>query len=356
MRVHVMDLDIGDRLSTDTFNSYGLHVLSRGTLLRSQEISKLLLHQIEYVDIEPKAQPIQQVEPESLLTDQDVLTDETFRLLKPIYEDSITGTKSLFKEALATGVINDKIVQDTFIPFTNHVKDQRDIVDLLLMLNQQNDYTIQHSIQVGILSFFIAVWMGYDETESELIGKAGYLHDIGKCRLSDEILNKPGKLTDQEFRTMTQHTIHGYEIIRNSTYPYSSAVVALQHHERMDGSGYPFHLQGTNIHPYAKIVAVADVYCAMITDRIYQTKRDLLTVLKELHEMSFTKLDPTVTHIFILQMIPNFIGKKVRLKNGEFGRIVMTNTSNFFRPLIQINEQFIDLSLDSSLEIEEIYM
>jgi HD-GYP domain-containing protein (c-di-GMP phosphodiesterase class II) len=94
----------------------------------------------------------------------------------------------------------------------------------------------------------------------------------------------------------------------------------------------------------------------MITERIYQTKRDLLTVLKELHEMSFTKLDPTVTHIFISQMIPNFIGKKVLLHNGELGKIILTNNSDYFRPLIQVKDQFVDLSLDRSLEIQEIYM
>ncbi|WP_314591728.1 HD-GYP domain-containing protein [Paenibacillus terrigena] len=350
MRVHVMDLGIGDRLKNDTFNSYGLHVLSRGTVLSSQEISKLILHQVEYVDVEPS----EPVEPATPLLN--TLTVDSLQSIKPLFDHSILGTSTLFEEALENGYINDEIVQDTFIPLTNEIKDQRDVVNLLLMLNGKNDYTLQHSIQVGLLSYFIATWMGYAEEEAQLIGKAGYLHDIGKCRIDDAILYKPGRLNDYEFRMMTQHTIHGYEIIRNSIYPYSIAIVALQHHERMDGSGYPYHLLGSNIHPYSKIVGIADVYCAMITDRIYQQKRDLMSVLKELHEMSFAKLDPTITHIFISHMIPNFIGKNVLLNSGETGKIVMTNNSDYFRPLIHLNDRFVDLSMDHSLEITEIYM
>lgn len=349
MRVHVTELNIGDRVQHDTFNSYGLHVLSKGTLLRAQDISKLLLHQVEYVDIEAQ-------DTQSFLNQFDTLSEETYQLIKPYYDQAVEGMEMIFSEAAYTGRVKDQYLQESILPLTEHVKGQKDVVDLLLLLNNKDDYTYQHSIQVGMLSYYCAIWMGYPEEEALVIGKAGYLHDIGKCRIESQILNKPEKLTDHEFTEVAQHTIFGYEIIRNSLYQYSMAIVALQHHERLDGSGYPFRLLENNIHPYAKIVAVADVYSAMITSRAYQVKKDLLTVLQELYRLSFTQLDPTTTHTFISHMLPNFIGKKVLLHTGEIGKIVMTNKTDYFRPLVQVGERFIDLAVERAIGIQEVYM
>jgi HD-GYP domain-containing protein (c-di-GMP phosphodiesterase class II) len=155
---------------------------------------------------------------------------------------------------------------------------------------------------------------------------------------------------------MKAHTTLGHSIITNSI-PNANDVsmVALHHHERLDGSGYPNGISGSEIHPMAKIVAVADVYSAMISSRVYQKKKDLLFVLREIHKLSFTQLDPTIVLTFIQRMSPNFIGKKLILRTGEIGTIIMNNPSDPFRPLIQVDDKFIDLSKDHSLEIETIF-
>jgi HD-GYP domain-containing protein (c-di-GMP phosphodiesterase class II) len=105
----------------------------------------------------------------------------------------------------------------------------------------------------------------------------------------------------------------------------------------------------------AKIVAIADVYSAMISSRVYREKRDLLHVLRDMHELSFQELDPDFTHTFIRHMIPNFIGKRVDLTSGESGIIVMTHPTDFFRPLVQVGEQFIDLSVNRKIEITQVH-
>lgn len=349
MRVHVMDLNIGDSLLIDTFNSYGLHLLSSGTKLREQDISKLLRHQVTYVDVAPKQEDIP-------FNDYNVLTEESFRHLRPLYDQAIKGTEQLFAEAQSSGRVNDRIVQESFVPITKYLKEQRDVVELLLVLNRKDDYTYQHSIQTGILSYHIATWIGYSEAEALLIGTAGYLHDIGKCRIDPELLSKQEELTDEEQQLLAKHTNYGYEIIHKSGYPYPIALAALQHHERMDGSGYPFQLSGTNIHPYTRIITVADIYSGMISNRPHHIKQDLLTVLQYLFELSFSKLDAPIAHTFISHMLPNFIGKNVLLHTGEVGKIIMNNNTDYFRPLIQVEDRFIDLSAERSLEIEEIYM
>ncbi|MFC4776345.1 HD-GYP domain-containing protein [Paenibacillus sp. GCM10023252] len=352
MRVHVTDLQNGDRLTNDTFNGYGLHVLSKGTILHSNEISKLFQHQIDYVDIEG---PTSEAESESRTLESSV-NPKWLPAVQPSYENAVKGFETLFNNATAAGAISDEEVTRAFQPLVDNFQMERDVVSMLLLLNTADDYTYQHSVQVGMLAYYLASWLGYSKEESIHIGKTGYLHDIGKSRISEAILNKPDRLTDEEFEEVKKHTIYGHEIIEQSFGDPTLALAALQHHERNDGTGYPQGLTGERIHPISKIISVVDIYSAMISERVYQKKRDLLFVLKELHKLSFDQLDPFTTHTFIKHMIPNFIGKRVELVSGEVGVIVMTHPTEFFRPLVKIDEQFIDLTLERQYEIKHVQL
>ncbi|MBW5447784.1 HD domain-containing protein [Cohnella sp. CFH 77786] len=347
MRVHVTDLQPGDRLSQDTFTGFGLLVLSKGAVLNEHAVSRLYLHRIEYVEIEPRFS-------DTLLSP--IESDLINPLLRPMYQEAVTGIENIFGKALEEGKVHEEDLKESFQPLVDNFKAERDVVSLLLLLNSQDDYTYQHSVQVGMLSYYIARWLGWDETHSVHAGKAGFLHDIGKCRIPDAILNKPGKLSREEYAEIQNHSKYGYEILENSFNDRVLSLAALQHHERMDGTGYPNRLSGESIHPVSKIVAVADTYSAMISSRVYQEKRDLLVVLKELHRVSFRELDPEVTFTFIRHMIPNFIGKKVELSGGVTGTIVMNHPTDFFHPLIRTGNEFIDLSVDPRYEILQVYL
>ncbi|PWW01154.1 putative nucleotidyltransferase with HDIG domain [Paenibacillus cellulosilyticus] len=357
MRVHVTDLRDGDLLTSDTFNNYGLHVLSKDTHLSNKEISMLFQHQIDYVDIEVRAseRPVLSAAGHSRTIETSV-SPKWMPTVKPIYEDTVKGFKSLFEQAINEGTIEEKAVKATFQPLVDNFKMERDVVSMLLLLNTRDDYTYQHSVQVGMLSFYLASWLGYSQEEAVDIGQAGFLHDIGKCRIDGSILNKPGRLTEEEFDEIKRHPQYGHDIIKNSMSNEMAALVAAQHHERNDGSGYPLGLKDEEIHPVAKIVAVVDVYSAMISMRVYREKRDLLHVLREIYRMSFKELDANTAHTFIKHMIPNFIGKRAILDNGQSGIIVMTHPTEFFRPLIQIDEQFVDLTVERGIEVQEILL
>ncbi|MCM3631194.1 HD-GYP domain-containing protein [Paenibacillus glycanilyticus] len=352
MRLHISDLKEGDILLKDTFNGYGLHVLSQGTILQQKDIAKLFQHQVDYVDIEDRRTTEQPVH----RTLETTVNPKWLPNVRPDYENAVKGFQDLFQKATGGGVLKQDEVAAAFQPLLKNFQMERDVVSMLLLLNTADDYTYQHSVQVGMLSYYLASWLGYTELEALEISKAGYLHDIGKSRIPSSILNKPAKLTDQEFEEVKKHTIYGHEIILQSfeDMPDIVAVSALQHHERNDGSGYPHGLRGDEIHPVAKLIAVVDIYSAMISERVYKKKRDLFFVLKELYKMSFNELDAQTTHTFIKHMIPNFIGKKAVLESGEVGNIVMTHPTEFFRPLIQVGERFIDLTIDREYEIKEI--
>ncbi|WNR43389.1 HD-GYP domain-containing protein [Paenibacillus roseipurpureus] len=347
MRVHVLQLIVGDKLISDSYNSVGLHLLSSGTVLDAGDITMLNRHSVDYVDIAPRVSEIEKVVEEAPVRQANMLQIDLFN-------SAVDGIKELFDTVQKGGVLQNENVESAFNPLIGSIKEENDVVSLLLSLNSDDDYTLQHSVQVGMLSYYIAKWMNKSEKEALIIGKAGYLHDIGKCKISLDILNKPGKLTRDEFEEVQKHTIYGYDMIKKQLKDDTLALVALQHHERMDGTGYPLRKFGNDIHSYSRIIAVADIYSAMISSRVYQQRRDLLYVLKELHRMSFGQLDPKITQVFIRNMIPNFIGKKVFLSDGREGTIIMTNPTDFFRPLININGQFLDMSQLANVEITTI--
>jgi putative nucleotidyltransferase with HDIG domain len=349
MRINVTDLRVNDCLAEDVFNRFGLLVLSKGTVVTEHEIYRLQQHRIESVEIHHRVN-------ESVMHTSENTFDQIQETILPKYEQAVAGVVNIFEKALTTGEVLEVDVQHSFQPLLDNCKQERDIVSLLLLLNNQDDYTYQHSVQVGMLSYYIAKWLDWDDERALFAGKAGFLHDIGKCRIPDSILNKPGKLTKSEFEEIKKHTQYGYEILRKSPTTEALALPALQHHERMDGSGYPYGLKGEQIDPTSRIVMIADIFCAMIFPRVYQAKRDMLSVLKELHRCSFGELEPVATHKLIQHFMPNFIGKTVTLTGGITGTIVMNHATEYFRPLVRTADGFIDLNTSRSFEITELFI
>lgn len=373
MRVHILQVMDGDINATDIFNPYGVKIISAGTVIKEHHIDILIRNNIDMLDILEQRNSQFEVEVVSQINENDAVQEivplNTVQLesqqavsssfdveFYPEYKEALRTTNQIFEYALNTGKISHETVENTVTPLLEHFHKERDVVSLLLQLNNDDDYTCQHSLQVCMLSYYLSLWLGYTTDESLRIGKAGYLHDIGKCRIDRAILNKPAKLSKEEFETIKTHTTIGEEIIKANYTDDWLSISALQHHERMDGTGYPHGVSGNDIHPIAKIIAVADVYSAMISTRVYRDKKDLFSVLHEMYVMSFNQLDPHITHTFIRQMLPNFLHKRVKLNDGRTGTIVMNHATEFFKPLVKIDEEFIDLSMIRQVEIAHVYM
>ncbi|SET13527.1 HD-GYP domain-containing protein [Paenibacillus sp. NFR01] len=344
MKVHVTDLKPGDRLQSDTFNPTGLHALSRGTVLRREDIQNLIRIKVEHVNIELRDMT------------QALNGDIEDHGLHDDFDAAILNYESIFMEALRTGHFTISLVDDTLRPLMAKLETQKDIVSLLLLLDRDDIDTYHHSLQVGLLSYYLALWLGYPPEERFRISRAGYLHDIGKSQVPLSILNKLGPLDDAEERELKRHTSYGYEIIYSSMEDESAALVALQHHEWADGTGYPHKLRSTELHPYTEIVTVANIYMGLITSRLTRPKQGLHTVLRMVHEMGFGKLSGNVVQALTSRLLPGFVGRKVQLSSGEHGVIVMNNALDPFKPLVQVNDLFLDLSRERSLTVEEVYI
>lgn len=348
MKTHVMELQEGDRLKTDVFNRAGLHVLPKGTSIHTEEIALLIRQSIDYVDIEQRegeaASPA--VDPKSF----------TQRLRDNFYF-TIKGYQSIFLEALTTGKFNQNMVDQHLVPMLEVLDRNKDVVSLLIAFTEDDVNVYNHSLQVGLLSYYIATWLGYSPDECYEISKAGYLHDIGKSQVRQSLRNRDHELTGEEQEEMKRHTTYGYEIIRKSTGEDITALVALQHHEHEDGSGYPGGLRKEKIHPYAEIVAVANAYIGLSSPEGSRERQDLLTVLRKIYELGFGKLNEKAVQALTRNLLPNFIGKKARLSNGETVTIVWNNPADIFKPLVQIDEErFRDLSRERSIELEQVFI
>jgi PAS domain S-box-containing protein/putative nucleotidyltransferase with HDIG domain len=168
-------------------------------------------------------------------------------------------------------------------------------VEVATTLSEMRDpYTAGHEKRVALIAVGIATELGYDEQRIEGLQIAGYLHDVGKIMIPSEILSKPGKLTAAEYALIKGHAQASYDVLKNVDFPWAIADMVLQHHERIDGSGYPQGLKGDAILPEAKILAVADVVEAMGSHRPYRPGLGIDRALQEIERGRGTAYDPVV--------------------------------------------------------------
>ncbi|MFD2880941.1 HD-GYP domain-containing protein [Paenibacillus rhizoplanae] len=227
---------------------------------------------------------------------------------RPPYQKMVNSTVDLSKELFESYRISRKIpladIRKDVLPVIQEISRNPDIFALFHSVQGKDDYTYQHNIGVAVLSTLIGRWLEMSEAELSVLSMAATLHDIGKLKIPSELLNKPGKLTDEEFTQVKKHTVYGYEILKETTGANSRiALVALQHHERNDGKGYPLGLTDEQIDPYSKIVAVADIFFhAMSSKRPYHEPMPFHMIVDQMRRGSFGALDPHIVTVFFWRM------------------------------------------------------
>lgn len=218
-----------------------------------------------------------------------------------------------------------------------------------------DEYLVRHSVNVSVLSSMMGKWLNFSQKDITLLTYASLLHDIGKTKLPQKILNKTSKLTKDEFDIVKKHPIIAYEIIKKIPYMDSSVSLAvLMHHERIDGSGYPLGLRSSNISNFGKIVGIADMYDAMTSNKVYAKKVSAFKALDIMQKEHIDKLDPVYLNVFIQRISDYFTGEMVKLNNNSIGKIIKMDLNNISKPLILVKEEFIDLKEREDLLIEDI--
>ena len=216
-----------------------------------------------------------------------------------------------------------------------HAIDHNDALAVdISALKTSDEYTFKHSVDVATISMIIARNLGMSSKDVYNIGIAGLLHDMGKSKIPSEILNKPARLTDEEFAIMKQHSELGYNILKaKKEFLGAISLAVLQHHEKMNGTGYPFGYASDKIVPYAKILSIADVYDALVTERPYKKSFSQRTAVEMIMSMT-AELDITAMRSFMESVILYPVDTTVSLSNGEQARVVENKPNAVLRPTV----------------------
>lgn len=226
----------------------------------------------------------------------------------------------------------------------NSLTNEKHLCIELQELSNYHDYTYQHCINVAILSATIGIGFGFSNEQLKNLTMAALLHDIGKSDIPKEILDKTGKLTNEEFELIRKHPEYGYYKVKDNLDISSTIKIAiLEHHENEDGSGYPRHLQGENIHIFAKIIHVADVYDALISKRAYKKAYEPAEAIEYLMSNVGIMFDLNVVLMFLKYIAVYPVGTTVHLSNGVLAQVVEQNNDMPLRPIVAYKNTIINL-------------
>jgi HD-GYP domain-containing protein (c-di-GMP phosphodiesterase class II) len=335
----------GMELSRDVCSNDGKILFSQNSILTQHIIQKLSNWQIPYVSVYAEVNALNPI------------IEPRLQKFLNTYNQSVTIVQKAFEDIRAT----QEIPLDTFTATADElaagVIEAGNVIDRLYNLPPCDDYTMYHSVNVSAISALIATWLNYPPESVNAISLAGLLHDVGKSRLPADLLNRPNLLPADSYKEYMQHVAHGYQLVSKlPDISRSISAAVFQHHERRDGSGYPGGLTDDYIHPYAKIVAVADVYDEGMTINCEnpQSRLSPYASLQKLREQ-VCRLDPKICIIFANNMTNFLSGNRIALTDGRQGRVVYINKDYPARSMVQLDDgTVVDLSEQTELSIHYI--
>ena len=253
-------------------------------------------------------------------------------------------------QSLSTSSTNE--INDYAKKLLNQVKINNSMIKSIILSGSGEDCIYMHSVNVAVLSYLIGKWSNMSENKLHALVYASLLHDFGKTKIDKNILDKATKLNDKEYAAIQNHPIFSYNEIKEVPF-ISQAVLygVLMHHERCDGSGYPLKLTGDKIHEFAKIIAIADTFDAVNSNRIYKKRKKPLESLKVIKEESLNRLDYSFCNTFLKGLESYYVGQNALLSNNSSCKIVQMNLNDIESPLVFSNDEFIDLSKSKDLSI-----
>ncbi|ABR46931.1 metal dependent phosphohydrolase [Alkaliphilus metalliredigens QYMF] len=240
---------------------------------------------------------------------------------------------------------------------------QKDLVMNLIDIKNIDSYTYSHSVNVMLHAVLLGVGMDLNRNQIYDLAAGSMLHDIGKIFVPEDILKKPGALSQEEYKIIQEHTNRGFSFLKEHTELSAVArIVSLQHQERVDGTGYPFKLKDKEIHTFSKITAVADVYDALISNRHYRRALPVNEALEYIMGSGGSLFDIKMVKAFVQKVNPYPIGTLVKLSNSLKGVVEDVNSPFYLRPIVKIlreNGQEVkpwlsDLTKEYTLVIEDI--
>ncbi len=366
-----MDLESGMVLAQDILNNYDAIVLSAGTKLTPEHIMNLTVMDIGFVFVEDTPEKVPEdasdfegmmgempdlfyeeeiSKPEAILRPAEVIQSETSR--RERFDEAVSFYKKIYQDVQVGKSVDSKAVLGVIKDLVKEFYKYDDIFTLLKKMKSEEAYEYTHSTSVSILSVLLGKWLKVPHQSIYKLAQAAFLADLGKALVPKEILNKKARLTIDERSRVEEHVVLTKQILWNSGgFDMDVIHIIETHHERLNGSGYPNRMDSGCISQLTRIVSVADTYHALLSERPHRAAYSIVEATELLWDMSYSELDPRVTERLVKFITSFLVGGEVILSNGKKGEIIMANQYDKFRPLIRVNDEFIDLSQNRSCKI-----
>lgn len=281
-----------------------------------------------------------------------VKESKEFEVFHGAFVDSVDNLKNVFSKVV---MHNEQIDGESILSDVENVvskgRNSIHILDMLQCMRGYDDVTYVHSVNVALLSNMIGriVYQDISDEELKVLTLAGLLHDIGKMMVPDNIIQKKGRLTLPEYNLVKTHVLFGNNILKGiDNLDPRIAEVAMRHHERCDGTGYPGGYKREQIEPFARIVAIADTYDAMTSDRAYRAAICPFDVIEMFEREGIVKYDVAFLLPFLEKAVQAYMNTDVRLSTNQIGKVIMINKNEFSKPVVQVGDEFYDLSKETN--------
>lgn len=361
--VKVSDIRPGITISEDIFVNTKFPIIKKNTVLLSEHLEILEVFGIRSVKIEELVVKKEHVvDPANLGTvdPDEVLSNITIQHsdIRELYNHAIKSYEKEFSNWKA-GVKPDIANIRTFIiPLVEAFLKQKKLLTLLNDLSNPHNYFAHHAIGVGVLAAAISKKMDFPAGQTLQIGLAGVLADAGMSKVNPAILSKAAFLTKEEFNEVKKHVVYSFQMVKDSPLLRNEMKSAIfEHHERLDGSGYPRGLKLDEISIISQIIAVADVFHAMTSERLYRSKESTFKVVEMVIEEGFGQFDIKVVQA-LQQLVGDLsIGSRVRLTDGKEGEVIFIHRDASLRPMIKLTDKkatILDLTTNRHLAIERV--
>lgn len=320
----------GMKLGKKIFNDDGLVLLSDHAELTAITIRRLTQLGLKYLYIEDALTSDVKI-PEMI---SEETKRESMRVIKQNFHEMMEKPFSPKQSAYPSLGKNFRHV------VTNLISELSSNENAMIMLHDMHDtdfYLFRHSLNVCIYSVMMGIGRGYGENDLTTLSLGALLHDIGKTQIPLEILQKPSKLTDEEYTIIKRHSEYGYRLLKDEpNIPLLSAHCAYQHHERVDGTGYPRGIGGSEIHEYSKLIGIVDSFDAMTSHRVYRAGMLPHQALEILYTGAGTLYEQDLLEVFRDRIAVYPVGVTVKLNTGEIGVVVDLNAMMPQRPIVRI--------------------
>lgn len=357
-RLSITQLISGMITAEDVYNLEHELVLPKGTVLTDKLITKLELYGILTIyaeDILPELDPPKEPSETESSYYERIKSSPEFQLFKEEFETEV----ELFRKNMNLVVQKNTeldvktLLQNTLAIVANH-SSNISLLDMLQNMREYDDSTYTHSLNVALICNLLAGWLKLPQEQVELATACGLFHDIGKMMIPYSIIAKPGRLSEEEFATVKTHPALGFELLQSQDVDDHVRNAALMHHERNDGSGYPLKLKGNQIDPYARMVAIADVYDAMTAARCYRGSLCPFRVIEMFEEEGFQKYDVSILLPFLENVVNSCLQNRCLLSDGRKGTIIYINKEKLSRPVVQCDGEYVNLADLPDVKIEKL--